>query len=101
MLRSLNILHVVALLFSLNLNCIVNGTGIHDREIHLQLGRREAGPPEAALFEMKQEGNSILGKMPLSGRDLISSWLGKRDCLNAGYVECVSKCYSPDEHVLF
>jgi hypothetical protein len=95
MIQSRCLPRVVALLFSLNLHLnIVNGMGIHDREIHLQLGPREPGPPEAALFEMKQEGDS-LGKMPLNGRDLISSWLGKRDCVDTGYVECVSKFISP------
>jgi hypothetical protein len=100
MIQSEGLLRVVALLFSLNLHFIVSGIGIHDREIHLQLGPREPGPPEAALFEMKQEGDA-LGKMPLSGRDLVASWLGKRDCLNTGYVECVSKLFSPDDHILF
>ncbi|EPE34984.1 hypothetical protein GLAREA_10679 [Glarea lozoyensis ATCC 20868] len=66
----------------------VHGLGISDREVHLQLGPRDPAPPEAALFEMKQSGNSELGSMPLSGRDLIASWLGKRDCLDAGYSEC-------------
>jgi hypothetical protein len=79
------------LVSSLLLSYGVLGLGISDREVHLRLGPRDSTPPEAALFEMKQSGNSNLGSMPLSGRDLIASWLGKRDCLDAGYTECVSK----------
>jgi hypothetical protein len=90
MIRFRQLSGLAAVLLCLFFNHAVNGLGISDRELHLQLGPRDRAPLEPGLFEMKQSGDSSFGAMPLSGRDLIASWLGKRDCVDPGYVECVS-----------
>lgn len=82
---------LAVIVFSLHFSQPVTALGISDREMYLQLGPRDRGPPEAGLFEMKQSGDAALGSMPLSGRDLLASWLGKRDCIDSGYTACVSK----------
>ena len=78
-------------LSSLFLSHAINGLNLADREGALKLGPRDGGPPEAALFPMKQSSGSDIGRMPLSGRDLVASWLGKRDCVDPGYVKCACK----------
>lgn len=54
---------------------------------------REDGPPQALEFKAKTGEASKFGEMPLDGRSLIDSWLGKRQftCTNSGYSPCTSK----------
>lgn len=58
--------------------------------------------PTAGLQEAKRNvGNAkrSLGSMPLDGRSLLDSWLGKRVfiCDNAGYSPCAGKVICPHQ----
>jgi hypothetical protein len=61
--------------------------------LNVVLVNREDGPPQALEFKAKTGEASKFGEMPLDGRSLIASWLGKRQftCTNSGYSPCTSK----------
>lgn len=57
----------------------------------LALSARDDALPDALLYESNQSQDSDLGSMPLDGRSLLNSWLGKRGtCLAAGDSPCPS-----------
>lgn len=56
-----------------------------------ELESRDDDLPQAGFFGLKQSGNENVGAIPLDGRSLIDSWLGRRAvCLDAGYSPCTS-----------
>lgn len=57
----------------------------------LELESRDDDLPLAGFFGLKQSGNENVGSIPLDGRSLIDSWLGRRAvCADAGYSPCTS-----------
>ncbi|KAF4629047.1 hypothetical protein G7Y89_g9103 [Cudoniella acicularis] len=54
------------------------------------IARRDDGPPLAEVLKIKRLGNSQLGAMPLDGRSLIESWLGKRTCVPISVAQVVT-----------
>jgi hypothetical protein len=52
---------------------------------------RDDDPPEPLVYKAKTGAASKFGEMPLDGRSLIASWLGKRQsCVSSGYSPCTS-----------
>jgi hypothetical protein len=52
---------------------------------------RDDGLLDPLRYEVNQHGPVDFGALPLSGRSLIDSWMGKRaTCTNSGYSPCTS-----------
>ncbi|CAG8959808.1 hypothetical protein HYFRA_00001716 [Hymenoscyphus fraxineus] len=62
----------------------------------LKLESRDDFLPQQDLFVMQQDENRNIGSMPLDGRSLIDSWLGRRQaCAIAGDSPCPSQYFLP------
>lgn len=68
----------------------VNGLN-NDLARDLDLESRDDDLPQAGFFGLKQSGGENVGAIPLDGRSLIDSWLGRRaQCADSGYSPCTS-----------
>lgn len=67
-------------------------------QVAIEILDRYDGPPAALVYNAKVGEASNFGEIPLDGRSLIASWLGKRQgCSDSGYSPCISTLFNPQQ----